>query len=153
MTGPDRSPAALLASTAVGDAMRAGVVECEPDADVTDIARLIAAHGIHCVVVAGIERRDRGGERLAWGIVFDLDLVRALAPDARSAPAARLAGSEIVTIDPTDSLEHAAQLMAEHDTHHLVVASSASGRPVGVLSTLDIARTVGAAAGVTSSVD
>jgi CBS domain-containing protein len=95
------------------------------------------------VVVGGIERRERGGERLAWGIVSDLDLVRALAPNAGPAFAAQLAATEIVTVAPADSLEHAAQLMAEHDTHHLVVASSDSGRPVGVLSTLDIARAVG----------
>jgi CBS domain-containing protein len=143
MTQLERSPTLLLAGTAVSDAMRAGVVECQPDADVKDVAQLMAAHAIHCVVVAGIERRERGGDRLAWGIVSDLDLIGALAPGTPAASAGRLAATEIVTVEPTDSLEHAAQLMADHDTHHLVVASSASGRPVGVLSTLDIARAVG----------
>ena len=144
MTQLDSSiTAPFLASTAVGDAMRAGVIECEPEADVTEIARLMSDHGIHCVVVAGIERREHGGDRLAWGIVSDLDLIRALAPGAPPTSAGRLAAGEIVTVEPTDSLEHAVQLMAEHDTHHLVVASSRSGRALGVLSTLDIARAIG----------
>jgi hypothetical protein len=39
-----------------------------------------------------------------------------------------------------------AQLMADHDTHLLVVASTGSSRPVGVLSTLDIARAIGGCA-------
>jgi hypothetical protein len=32
--------------------------------------------------------------------------------------------------------------MAEHDNAHLVVASPQTGRPVGMLSTLDVARAV-----------
>ena len=143
MTQLERSQAPHLASTAVGDAMRTGIVECEPEADTTEIARLMSHHRIHCVVVAGIERRERGGDRPGWGIVSDLDLIRALAPGTPAASAGRLAAGEIVTVEPTDSLEHAAQLMAEHDTHHLVVVSSRSERAVGVLSTLDIARAVG----------
>jgi CBS domain-containing protein len=144
MTASDPTPAAMaahLVKTSVGDAMRPGIVECQPDAGLATIARLLATHGIHCVVVVGIERRNHSGERLSWGIVSDLELVGAL-PTAEATSAAQLAASEIVTIEPSDTLEEAATLMAEHDTHHLVVASSESGRPVGVLSTLDIARAV-----------
>jgi CBS domain-containing protein len=32
--------------------------------------------------------------------------------------------------------------MAEHDTAHVVVVSPSTGRPVGMISTLDIARAV-----------
>ena len=49
-----------------------------------------------------------------------------------------------MAIKPNDTLEHAAQLMVEHDTAHLVVVSPDSGLPVGMLSTLDIARTAAA---------
>jgi hypothetical protein len=38
----------------------------------------MARRTIHCVVVPGIEHRDRRGERHASGIVSDLDLMRAL---------------------------------------------------------------------------
>lgn len=87
---------------------QAHFIKTVEDLHVKDIAQLMAAHGIHCVVVAGIDRRERGGDRLAWGIVSDLDLIRALAPGTPAASAGRLAATEIVTVEPTDSLEHRA---------------------------------------------
>ena len=47
-------------------------------------------------------------------------------------------------VEPGDSLEHAAQLMAEHETSHVVIVSSSTGEPVGILSTLDVARAMAA---------
>ena len=93
------------------------------------LARTMADHRIHCVVVRGEP----------WGIVSDLDLMASLRPGV-TATAGELAASDVVAVDPEDTLEHAAQLMAEHDTAHLVVVSPDTGRPVGILSTLDIAR-------------
>ena len=124
-----------LARSTVRDAMQFGLFECGPDADIASLARTMAEKSIHCVVVSGLDRGDK-----AWGIVSDLDLMRALAPGAEDATAAELAATDLVAVQPTDTLEHAAQLMAEHDNAHLVVASPETGRPVGMLSTLDIAR-------------
>lgn len=140
MPATPTSPAAVLAATRVGDVMHAGLIECSPDDDVATVARTMAAHGVHCVVVAGIERRGAHGQRLTWGILSDLDLVRALRGDAENLPAGELAASEVVVVDHDDSLEHAAQLMAEHETAHLVVASDDATRPLGMVSTLDVAR-------------
>ena len=42
-------------------------------------------------------------------------------------------------VTPTETLERAAQLMTEHATSHLVVVDVGLLRPVGVISTLDIA--------------
>jgi CBS domain-containing protein len=39
-----------------------------------------------------------------------------------------------------DSLAHAAQLMSEHEIAHLVVVDQGTERPIGILSTLDVAR-------------
>lgn len=108
-------------------------IECPPDADVRTVARTMAENSIHCVVVRGLER---GG----WGIVSDLDLMAALRPDLAGATAAQLAATDIVIVEPGDTLEHAAQLLAEHQATHAVVADPATGEPVGILSTLDIAR-------------
>ena len=47
-----------------------------------------------------------------------------------------------MTVSPQESLEQAVQLMDEHETAHLVVVSPDTGRPVGMLSTLDVARAV-----------
>ena len=80
----------------------------------------MAENRIHCVVVSGA----------SWGIVSDLDLMASLRPGV-TATAGELAASDVVAVDPADTLEHAAQLMAEHDTAHLVVVSPDTGRPVG----------------------
>jgi len=125
-----------LARLTVRDAMQLGLFECGPDADIVSLARTMAERSIHCVVVSSDDGR--------WGIVSDLDLMRALAPGAESATAGELAATDLVVVRPTDTLEHAAQLMAEHDSAHLVVASPDTGRPAGMLSTLDVARAVGA---------
>lgn len=136
------SPADVLGRTRVRDAMQLGLFHCEPDDEVDAVARTMAEQSIHSVVVAGIVRRDHAGDRLAWGIVSDLDMVRAMRPGCEEATAAEMAGTEIVTVAPYESLAQAVQLMDEHDTSHLVVVSPDTGRPVGMLSTLDVARAV-----------
>ena len=133
-----------IATYTVLNAMQLGLIECPPEADLATVARLMAENRIHCVIVAGIERRDRRGDHLDWGIVSDLDLMAGLRPECADATAGELAASDVVIADPSDSLEHAAQLMAEHDTAHLVVVSPSTGRPVGIVSTLDVARAVAA---------
>ena len=118
-----------LSTYTVLNAMQVGVIDCPPDTDVKTLARTMADHRIHCVVVRGAP----------WGIVSDLDLMASLRPGV-TATAGELAASDVVIVDPADTLEHAAQLMSEHETAHLVVVSPETGRPVGILSTLDIAR-------------
>ena len=50
----------------------------------------------------------------------------------------------VLTIAADDTLLRAAQLMSEHDVTHLVVVDRGATRPVGILSTLDIARALAA---------
>lgn len=52
---------------------------------------------------------------------------------------------EFLTVDGGESLERAAQLMAEHEVTHLVVLDSETGHAVGVLSTHDLAGAIGSA--------
>ncbi len=118
-----------LTTHTVLNAMQVGVIHCPPDADVATLARTMADNRIHCVVVSGPP----------WGIVSDLDLMASLRPGAE-ATACELAASDVVVVDPADTLERAAQLMAEHQTAHVVVVSPHTGEPVGILSTLDVAR-------------
>jgi CBS domain-containing protein len=51
----------------------------------------------------------------------------------------------VVTIAPSESLDVAARLMARTGVSHLVVVDPVECRPVGVLSTLDLAGAVAAA--------
>ena len=114
------------------DSMRMGVVSCPPDTPLRDVARVMATYRIHCVVVAEV------AEGAPLGVIADID-VAAAAAGARDASAGTLARTEAITVHPDDSLEHAAQLMSEHEVTHLVVVQPHSHHPVGVLSALDVA--------------
>jgi CBS domain-containing protein len=132
-----------LARTTVREAMQLGLFTCAPDDPVETVARTMAQQSIHGVVVMGIARRGHGGEHLGWGIVSALDLMAALDPDAEGSTAGDVAGTEVVTVSPREPLGLAAQLMTEHQTAHVVVVSPETGRPVGMVSALDVARVAG----------
>jgi CBS domain-containing protein len=121
----------------VSDAMRLGVFSCTPETHLTGLARTLASHRIHCVIIGRFERQDESDS--PWGIVSDLDVVATAARDAHEETAWSVARTAPVTITADDSLKRAAELMAEHRITHLVVVQPESGHPVGVLSTLDIA--------------
>lgn len=121
----------------VGDAMHAGVVTCRPETTLRTVAGMLAGHHIHAVVVAdGDEPPGR-----PCAVVTDRDVVRAAARDRLDGTSAREAATEsIVTVRADLDLRLAAELMAGHATMHLVVVSPGTGRPVGVLSGLDVAE-------------
>ena len=128
-----------LEKAIVRDAMRTGVMSCEPDLPAATVARMMATHHIHAVVVEGIHHDPIHGERLSWGVVSDMDLVAHLHElDAIRAEGA--ASTPAVAIEVTAPVTEAAALMAERAVSHLVVI--ADERPVGVVSTLDIAGAV-----------
>jgi CBS domain-containing protein len=121
----------------VADVMHPGVVSCPPDFPAAVVAQMMATSHIHAVVVEGVRRDAMHGEELVWGVVSDMDLVRAARAGAEGLTAADIAATEPVTVEPSLALEEAARLMEEHETAHLVVVDR--GRPVGVVSSLDVA--------------
>ena len=121
----------------VADVMRPGVMSCAPDTPLVTVAQTMATHHVHAVVVAGIAHDDSGGDHLIWGLVSDMDIVRAAESGIEGHTAADAARTEVVTVDPSTPLRHAATLMDEHAGSHLIVTSG--GHPVGVVSSLDIA--------------
>ena len=121
----------------VADAMRHGVAACSPDAPAVDVARLMATRHIHAVIVAGVEHEGATSEHLRWAIASDMDLLRASTAGLDALTAADVARTGAITIAPSASLADAAAAMVEAGVTHLVVSDS--GRPIGVLSTLDVA--------------
>jgi CBS domain-containing protein len=113
--------------------MTPGILTCTRSAPLRAVATMMAAHRVHAIVVFD------GGDNVApWGVVSDLDLVDAIDTDGT---AGSVAASPVVTVTVDDTLAHAAQLMREHATSHLIVVTDESSPlPIGVLSTLDIAR-------------
>ena len=137
MTPPPASPIAHLT---VGDAMRRGLIFCPPDAELKTVAHTMAEASIHCVFIRDILRRSPSGDVVTWGVVSDLDLLHGLRSGAEARIASDIAATELLTVDPTDTLETAVRLMTDCGTAHLVVVSPREGRPVGMISSLDIAR-------------
>jgi CBS domain-containing protein len=119
---------------AVKDAMRPEILTCPPDAPLREVARTMASEHVHSVIVSGA-----GGDGREWGIVSDMDLMRAAREDMDERTASWAAGSEFLSVAPDDALERALQLMVEHNATHLVVIDPVADRPVGVVSTLDVA--------------
>jgi CBS domain-containing protein len=125
----------------VTDAMHPGVVTCPVETPLRDVAWMMSVYRIHAVVVYG-EPGEQTPE--LWGVVSDLDLVEAAsADDFEDRTAGQTAATPILMVEPTDTLEHAAQIMAENEVAHLIVIERSSGRPIGMLSTLDVAGRLG----------
>jgi CBS domain-containing protein len=133
-TGPS------LEQLKVGDAMHPGVLTCPLETPLREVAQMMALYRIHAVVAFGNELDSAPGVEL-WGVISDLDLVRAASlGNFDESTAGGTAVTPVVMIARDDTLARAAQLMSDHEVTHLVVADRRSGRPIGVLSTLDVAR-------------
>ena len=96
----------------------------------------MATHKVHAVVIT-----NGSGDR-PISVLSDLDVVTAMATGA-DCTASEAAATEPVTVSSHEPLLGAAQLMSEHGVSHLVVVDRASGYPLGVLSTLDVAAVYG----------
>lgn len=134
------SPTAENSTPKIHEVMHPGLIDCPPQTPVSEVGSLMAEHNVHCVVVDGLARDRHHNEQFVWGILSDVELMRALSDDRAEDQVGSLAATEIVTIAPEDDAYRAAQLMSEHECSHLVVVDSGSGRPVGVISSLDVAR-------------
>ena len=134
----------ILRRLTVSGVMHEGIVTCSPSAALGEVAAAMAEHAIHCVVAIDEGPPGADDDRL-WGVVSDLDLMRGL-ESPFELDAGNVADLATATVTRGDTLEQAARIMASRRAAHLVVVDD--GRPVGVLSTLDIARAVSGADGV-----
>jgi CBS domain-containing protein len=126
----------------VADAMHPGVLTCPQDATVTEIARIMAGHHIHSVVVMGIAH-EAGGEKLMWRLITDVEVLEAGLPGGTEPTAEALARHPVVVVETTTPLQEAARLMIGAQLTHVLVVDPESQHPVGVLSTLDVLGTLG----------
>ena len=126
-----------LPHATVADAMHPGILSCPPDAPLIEVARMMASHHVHSVAVMGVSHVH--GEKLVWGIISDLDLLRAGVRGGGDDTATTMALQPVVSVEPTTPLREAGELMLAHDLTHVVVVDPEVGRPVAILSTLDIA--------------
>jgi len=125
----------------VGDAMSHGVISCPPETPLRVVARMMATYGVHAIFV--FDQPDDGDEApQLWAVVSDLDLVAATQLDVDTLTAAVTAVTPLVSVPADSSIAEAGSLMAQYGTAHLAVTHPGSRRPIGVISTLDIARAI-----------
>ena len=130
---PCYRPLPRSARIRVFEAMQ-GVLTCSRDTSPDEVAALMADRHVHCVVVTDDD------VNAVWGIVSDLDV--AAAASVRDYLAEQTADATAATAALTIEGARPAARGAADDRarrHHLVVVDR-DHRPVGVLSTLDIAR-------------
>jgi CBS domain-containing protein len=99
----------------VADAMRTGVMRCAPDVPAGTVARMMATHHIHSVVVESIHDDPIHGDRLTWGVVSDMDLLRGARAGIDDLTAREVTVTEPVTVEPPLPLDEAVRLMDEHE--------------------------------------
>lgn len=129
-------PRARLAGWRVSDVMSAPIRSAAADLPLVDAARLMADERIHCLAV--LAQSPGGGEPRFLGVLSDLDLVAALDGPGAAGTVAEFAGAAMESVSADTPLGTAIHQMHETRTRHLVVVAEGSGRPVGVLSTLDV---------------
>ena len=130
-----------LQHATVSDAMHPGILACEPDASLPEVAQIMATHHVHSVVVVGVSHDEpKCG---VWSVISDLDLVRAGIRDGEAPSARVIAQQPLVTVEPSLPLREAGELMLANGVGHLVVIQPGTQRPIGILSTGDIAGVLG----------
>jgi CBS domain-containing protein len=142
---PDGLPVAFETAT-VADAMSRGVISCPPETPLRIVARMMATFGVHAIFVFEHADEDDEAPQL-WAVVSDLDLVAAAPLDLDTLTAGGVAVTPVVGVAADSPIADAGGLMAQYGIAHLAVTDPSSGRPIGVVSTLDIARAVAAGHG------
>jgi len=118
----------------VADAMRHGVLSCPADASLREAARTMSTQHVHMILATD----PADGSPL--GTLSDGQLLTVLLDRRGEDPTlGEVVDRDIDTISSADQLVVAGEQMRSKGTSHLLVRDAQSGRPAGVLSTLDIA--------------
>lgn len=113
--------------------MRHGILSCSADASLRDAARVMSLHHVHTILVNDVDGSP-------YGILSDSALLSALLDSNEGERALReVADRDIGTISSSEPLVAAAELMRDRGIAHVMVRDAHSGRPTGMLSTLDVA--------------
>jgi CBS domain-containing protein len=140
------APPVPFETATVGDAMSRGVISCAPETPLRIVARMMSTYGVHAIFVFDHADEDDEAPQL-WAVVSDLDLVAATQLDLDTLTAGASAVTPLVSVAADSSIAEAGSLMAQYGIAHLAVTEPCSRRPIGVISTLDIARAVAAELG------
>ena len=111
-----------------------GVVTTTSDKSLLEIAKLLAQHGIGCIVIVGEK------DKIA-GIVSERDLMRAIGqagPKVLNKPVSDFITKNVVTARNADTSERLLWEMTVHRFRHMPVV--ATGRLIGLISIGDLVK-------------
>lgn len=118
----------------VRDLMNRGVITCEADTPLCDVARTMIDENVHSIVVI-----DEVGE--ACGVISDLGILKGYNKDFVKMEAEDVLEGCTITVNPSETIEDAVSEMLAKHVHHLVIMSEKPlRRPVGILAATDIVR-------------
>jgi CBS domain-containing protein len=119
--------------TSIQEAMTANPTTVEPTTTAQEAARTMKSEDVGSLPIVE-------GDKLV-GVITDRDLAIRIIAEAKGidTPVAEIASKDVVTIDPQQSLEEAARLMANNQVRRLPVVEE-DGKLVGILAQADIAQ-------------
>lgn len=119
----------------VRDVMKRGVITCQMDTPLPEVARKMVENQVDAVVVV-----DPSGE--VGGIITQTDLVRAYSQEYGKMVAEDVMTPKVTTVIPDIPVAAAAMLMLDAKVHQLIIVHEkpATQRPVGILSMRDIVQ-------------
>jgi CBS domain-containing protein len=115
-------------------------VDINDNPSALDVAKLMAKHRIGSVVV--IEGNNNNNNKKPVGIITERDIIKKVSAQNKSADQVavrHIMSSPLVTVKSIDSIDTAAETIAENKVKRLVVLEQ-DGSMVGVLSVSDIAK-------------
>ncbi len=117
----------------IRDAMTASPTTIKPSTSAMEAARIMKSEDVGSLPIMENDR--------LVGVVTDRDLAIRLLAEGKGSETAvgEIASKDVVTVDPQQSLEEAARLMAEHQLRRLPVCEE-DGKLVGILAQADIAQ-------------
>jgi CBS domain-containing protein len=119
--------------TSIQEAMTSNPTTVEPTTTAQEAARTMKSEDVGSLPIVE-------GDKLV-GVITDRDLAIRIIAEAKGidTPVAEIASKDVVTIDPQQSLEEAARLMANNQVRRLPVVEE-DGKLVGILAQADIAQ-------------
>jgi CBS domain-containing protein len=117
----------------IQDAMTSNPTTIEPTTTAREAARLMKSEDVGSLPIAE-------GDRLV-GVITDRDLTTRVLAEGKDieTPVDQIASKDLVTIDPQQSLEEAARLMAHHQVRRIPVVAE-DGKLVGIAAQADVAE-------------
>lgn len=124
----------------VSELMHQGVLTCTAETPIQDAARMMVEQDVSALVVV-----NQQGYLI--GVLSRTDLVRLrmLSQDKgrwRSQPVSDIMAKTVMTVQASDTLQQASELMMNRHIHRVVVVEEEEqgAKPIGILSITDIAR-------------